>query len=241
MSPRSSGRVPGHRQYRDLQWCIQVKVSSQIKSCISQDLTESTAIGWSLTGTMNSPSTNVAVMYSSENNNTRDQKAAPRASSQPSIASLISDAPMRFDSAQSSLQSPSMTQFNHASMPPPPSFSNTMPTPDPVLVSDADLLLNLHSPFSATSPRTSAIQSQTSFARASSQTQHNQNDFSPTFGTYPTPSDNTFGDMVIDTQDVDMSLLGADMMPWDLEYLPHDMLYFGQDNFGHGMEGDGQD
>jgi hypothetical protein len=116
-----------------------------------------------------------------------------------------------------------------------------MPTPDPVLVSDADLLLNLHSPFSATSPRSSAIQSQTSFARASSQAQLSQNDFSPTFGTYPTPSDNTFGDMVIDTQDVDMSLLGADMMPWDLEYLPHDMLYFGQDNFGHGMDGDGQE
>ena len=40
--------------------------------------------------------------------------------------------------------------------------------------------------------------------------------------------------MVIDTQDVDMSLLGADMMPWDLEYLPHDMLYFGDGGFGNG-------
>lgn len=38
--------------------------------------------------------------------------------------------------------------------------------------------------------------------------------------------------MVIDTQDVDMSLLGADMMPWDLEYLPHDMLSFGDASFG---------
>lgn len=53
------------------------------------------------------------------------------------------------------------------------------------------------------------------------------------------PSDNTFGDMVIDTQDVDMSLLGADMMPWDLEYLPHDMLYFGETNFGNGGLGEG--
>lgn len=43
--------------------------------------------------------------------------------------------------------------------------------------------------------------------------------------------------MVIDAQDVDMSLLGADMMPWDLEYLPHDMLYFGDVNFGNGAFG----
>jgi len=46
--------------------------------------------------------------------------------------------------------------------------------------------------------------------------------------------------MVIDTQDVDMSLLGADMMPWDLEYLPHEMLYFNDGNFGNGdFGGDG--
>jgi len=46
--------------------------------------------------------------------------------------------------------------------------------------------------------------------------------------------------MVIDTQDVDMSLLGADMMPWDLEYLPHDMLYFGDGTFGNnGFGADG--
>ncbi|KAH5752312.1 hypothetical protein HBI88_218900 [Parastagonospora nodorum] len=209
----------------------------------------SQAIGWSLTGTMNSPSTNVAVMYSSENNNVRDGRPAstkqppPPASSQPSIASLISEPPTKFEPAQQPLQSPSMAQFNHSSMPPPPAFTNTIPTPDPVLVSDADLLLNLHSPFSTASPRTSAVQSQTSFARASSQqSQPNQTDFSPTFGTYPTPSDNTFGDMVIDTQDVDMSLLGADMMPWDLEYLPHDMLYFGENNYGNtGMGEDGQE
>jgi len=40
--------------------------------------------------------------------------------------------------------------------------------------------------------------------------------------------------MVIDTQDVDMSMLGADMMPWDLEYLPCDMMYFGDGDGGAG-------
>jgi hypothetical protein len=41
---------------------------------------------------------------------------------------------------------------------------------------------------------------------------------------------------------VDMSLLGADMMPWDLEYLPHDMLYFGENGFSNsGMGENGQE
>jgi hypothetical protein len=57
---------------------------------------------------------------------------------------------------------------------------------------------------------------------------------------YATPSDNAFGDMVIDTQDVDMSVLGADMMPWDLEYLPHEMLYFGDGAFGSSDMGGAQ-
>jgi hypothetical protein len=65
-------------------------------------------------------------------------------------------------------------------------------------------------------------------------------DFSPTgFGQYPTPGE-TFGDMVIDSQDIDMSALGADMMPWDLEYLPHDLMFYGDGGFGVTGE-DGQD
>lgn len=35
-----------------------------------------------------------------------------------------------------------------------------------------------------------------------------------------------------------MSVLGADMMPWDLEYLPHDMLYFGDTSFAVGTVGE---
>jgi hypothetical protein len=124
-------------------------------------------------------------------------------------------------------------------MPPPPANNSygIVPAPDPALVSDADLLLNLHSPFSSTSPNHAPLQNATSYVRSASipNSQPHQaqaSEFSPTFGTYTTPSDNTFGDMVIDTQDVDMSVLGADMMPWDLEYLPHDMLYFGDGTFG---------
>jgi hypothetical protein len=204
------------------------------------------AIGWSLTGTMNSPSTNVAVMYTSENGEGRSTKTAPpkpppAASSQPSIASLISDPPVKVEKFHS-LPSPSgISPFNAASMPPPP-FNNVPAAPDPILVSDADLLLNLHSPFSGGSPAAirTPLQNSTNYTRSTSQLQPPQSEFSPTFGTFNTPSDGTFGDMVIDTQDVDMSLLGADMMPWDLEYLPHEMLYFGDGAFGEG-EGAAED
>jgi hypothetical protein len=203
------------------------------------------AIGYSLTGTMNSPSTNVAVMYTSENSdgrNTKPTKPAP-ASTQPSIAALVSDPPIKFEPPMASPSA--FPTFNSATMPPPPPNQafNTLPSPDPVLVSDADLLLNLHSPFSASSPGTARAPSQnlTSFTRTSSvmgnQPNQPQNDFSSSFGPFSTPSDTTFGDMVIDTQDVDMSVFGADMMPWDLEYLPHDMLYFGDGGFGVGSFG----
>lgn len=201
-------------------------------------LTGCTAIGWSLTGTMNSPSTNVAVMYSSENNNGWDPKStsqrSPVTSGQHPIAPLKSKR-----STQVEAQPSRKSQYNRVSMPPPPAQSLNAPTPDPML-SDADLLLNLHSPYSNSSPSASRVtlQNQMSYNHSlsipnSQQPLSSHNEFSPTFGSYPTPSDNTFGDMVIDTQDVDMSLLGVDMMPWDLEYLPQDILYFNDASFGN--------
>ncbi|KAF1952229.1 hypothetical protein CC80DRAFT_452894 [Byssothecium circinans] len=205
----------------------------------------SQAIGWSLTGTMNSPSTNVAVMYSSENNTGRDTKPVPPkppAASQPSIPQMPSNPTIKFEPSPSIPALP-FAPFDPTTMPPPPStqqMTAVHPTPDPVLVSDADLLLNLHSPFSASSPNNTRQSLQpTSFARNSATTLSNQalpspSDFSPVFTNYPTPSEHLFGDMVIDSQEVDMSVLGADMMPWDLEYLPHDMLYFGENAFDVG-------
>ncbi|KAF2799673.1 hypothetical protein K505DRAFT_320990 [Melanomma pulvis-pyrius CBS 109.77] len=206
----------------------------------------SQAIGWSLTGTMNSPSTNVAVMYTSENNTSRDIKPSVTGT-QPSIASVLSNPPIKFENKAFSSPSafplqPSNHPFDPASMPPPPGAGfNAVPTPDPVLVSDADLLLNLHSPFSTSSPTATSRLPNTSFTpnqhRSSTSTSHNTQDFSPNaFVSYPTPSDHAFSDMVIDSQEVDMSVLGADMMPWDLEYLPHDILFFGDGSFGTGGE-----
>jgi hypothetical protein len=209
----------------------------------SSRLIECTAIGWSLTGTMNSPSTNVAVMYSSDNNKSRDpksvhQKLSP-ASGQPSIAALISKPPIKAE-AHPHMPSPQASQYKRLSMPPPPAQSFNASTPDPML-SDADLLLNLHSPFPNDSPSAARGPQPNPMSYAHSLSISNtqqpfssHNDFSPTFASYPMLSDNTFGDMVIDTQDVDMSLLGVDMMPWDLEYLPQDLLYFNDASLANG-------
>ncbi|KAF2266547.1 hypothetical protein CC78DRAFT_531650 [Lojkania enalia] len=210
----------------------------------------SQAIGWSLTGTMNSPSTNVAVMYPADN--PRETKSSVVESTQPSIASVLSNPPtstppidprIKYEPNSKPLPSPStftlptpaQQPFDPSSMPPPPPNStfNPIPTPDPVLVSDADLLLNLHSPFSAGSPNAARLPqfraSNTSVPSAAPQ------EVSPNaFGNYPTPDGAAlaFPDMVIDTQDIDMSVLGQDMMPWDLEYLPHDMINFYEDPSG---------
>lgn len=193
-------------------------------------------------------------MYTSDNSNGRETKPEMD-TTQPSISSVLSNAPpnlprIKFeDSAGMSSPSsfphsaPSQLTFDPTNMPPPPPNFSSVQTPDPVLVSDADLLLNLHSPFSvgslnATRPPMSNQPSHPSPVPRTSTTlpgQTNQTqDFSPTaFGQYPTPSE-TFGDMVIDTQDIDMSALGAEMMPWDLEYLPHDLMFYGEGSFGVG-------
>ncbi|KAF2715582.1 pathway-specific nitrogen regulator [Pleomassaria siparia CBS 279.74] len=204
----------------------------------------SQAIGWSLTGTMNSPSTNVAVMYTSDNNAPRDTKPS-NPGTQPSIASVLSNPPIKFESNAFASATPfslsalstSVQSFDPTSMPPPPSATfSTVPTPDPVLVSDADLLLNLHSPYSTSSPNTSnarlpAANFNTNQNQLSPTMNHSGQEYSANAFSYPTPADHVLGDMVIDSQDVDMSVLGADMMPWDLEYLPHDLMFYGDGGF----------
>lgn len=198
---------------------------------------------------MNSPSTNVAVMYTNENSKGRDvrplqPKPSTSTNGLPSLKTPLSSDAVKFEPPQAST-SPFLA-FDSSAMPPPPlgTTINSAPAPDSSLVSDADLLLNLHSPYSSSSPTTSRhhIQPGTFSRNAISiptntnipsqhQPQSSQTTFSPEFTTYPAPTSQMFSDMVIDSQDVDMSVLGADMMPWDLEYLPHDVLYLGDSAF----------
>ncbi|CAI6336632.1 unnamed protein product [Periconia digitata] len=190
----------------------------------------SQAIGWSLTGTMNSPSTNVAVMY---NNTTREAKAAflkPTATAGQSPATPAPSMPApKFEPTMSSHTS--FLAFDPVHMPP-PLHAQSLTAPDPIMVSQADLLLNLHSPFSSASPSNARQPLQpTSYMRGTSVATPNMsqtNEFTADMSAYPSAAaDQSFGDMVIDSQEVDMSILGAEMMPWDLEYLPSDMFYFG--------------
>lgn len=219
-------------------------------------LTASAAIGWSLTGTMNSPSTNVAVMYPSDASNNRDKPV--KQILQPSIASILSGSPaypphLRAEVLAQRHAPPPMPPpqtIDSTAMPPPPTVHLHPLATDPSLISDADLLLNLHTNFNANPsnslhpttrnpslslPASSFPHTSTTLPTAPPHTVPSSSEFSPTslFGAYPTaPSSETFGDMVIDSQDVDMSALGAEMMPWDLEYLPHDLLFYGEGAFG---------
>jgi hypothetical protein len=172
------------------------------------------------------------------------------ANGRPPFTTTLSNGATKFEPTPLNHSAPFLA-FDSSAMPPPPATNiNAASASDPVLVSDADLLLNLHSPYAVSSPNSSRHPLQSaSFARSSmsaptnntlspQQQQASQMAFSPNFATFPTPTDQTFGDMVIDSQEVDMSVLGADMMPWDLEYLPHDMLYFGDSGFGLGLPDD---
>ncbi|GME28598.1 uncharacterized protein LTHEOB_2643 [Neofusicoccum parvum] len=118
--------------------------------------------------------------------------------------------------------------------PPPPPANSSAYISDPSLVSDADLLLNLHSPYStASSPAgRGPAPGTTPTASVNSPTGPYPSQQSHTLGgagsgMQPGPPPNVgpipFGDMMIETQDMDMSALGDNMGAW-LEWLPHDMV-----------------
>jgi len=230
------------------------------------------AIGWSLTGTMNSPSSSLAVLYP-QNESRETVSTQPAEKTTPSIASILSNRAhnrashdsssrlkldtAKFDNSQA-LPSPASTftnrtssqTFNSAStamttMPPPSTFQPVQ-TPDPVLVSDADLLLNLHSPFQNNSPTSArapvpAASFQSRRPSGSihvASTPNSGQEFAPgghvgppPFGNYTALSGDgmnpvLLGGMTIESEDIDISTLGDEMMPW-LEYLPPDMFgYF---------------
>lgn len=139
---------------------------------------------------------------------------------------------------------------NRAMMPPPSNRIGQLPY-DPVSAADADLLLGLHSPYSVGSAGMGQHggQQQTTlsydYANTPSGLQHQSATGQNVY--YTSPSNNVttpgFSDMLIESQDIDMSnqalpphfdnlnLPGGDMF-W-LEYLPQDVLsYFHQTNEG---------
>ncbi|RDW85828.1 hypothetical protein BP5796_04153 [Coleophoma crateriformis] len=205
------------------------------------------AIGWSLTGTTNSPSSNLTFMYQSMNG----PDPVPPAPSGP--ANMIYD-PIRQSLPEATPGSTSTSDFHtkyqsyqqkrppSRSMPPPVPKYNAI-SPGAATTSEAEMLLGLqNSPFAQTPG------SQHSFDRAQNITspsnqQHNPSstmDFSQTSGNNFPGGGNGYmgiggvGDMMMESQEIDMSALGGDMMPW-LEYLPQDVLNFFDNGNANGM------
>lgn len=223
---------------------------------------DSSAIGWSLTGTMNAPkNASLAVLYPP---NTRDVHTPKPRTANLNHPSMISNPPPPhaskiplFPRPGTELPSPP-TNF-------PPNF-NAAPQPvDPSRIQDADLLLSLtHSPYNQSSPQqlpnpgippppnhlTNPQQSQqqhqqnpNSMYLEHSQQQQNilnqatlsqQQQQQQEYQRMQEQSGmQNYNNMIIESQDLDMSTVLGDDLKW-LEYLPSEPLggYYGAGDHG---------
>jgi hypothetical protein len=220
----------------------------------SPSIDPSQAIGWSLTGTTNSPSSNLTFMYQSMNGEQAQAQAqpAPPPPPPPAAGNMIYD-PIRQSLPEATVASTSTSNYpsrythfvqprrqNPQTMAPPAPKFNPI-TSDPASSSDAEMLLGLqNSPYSHHTPGSTASfdhnpnQSMNSPASARADTSsfdftHSNSSMFPGPGSYLGMGG--VGDIIMDSQELDMSTLGGDMMPW---YLPQDVLNF-FDNGGNGV------
>lgn len=209
------------------------------------------AIGWTLTGTMNSPSTNLAWHFANSENEQPSQPG-PGSTSAAITSDFVERASDSHDSRAAKIP-PRFVQYtrsspatlpqdgiNQCSRPPLSRYASSTST------ADADLLLGLGSPFGPAS----AIDN-TPTAK------HTNGGMTPRPASYPQPAHlpgngpsfhmsaqppfpspvigldgffdpatamHSYGGMMIESQDVDMSMLGLDMMPWFDTYPTHDLM-----------------
>ncbi|KAI7686730.1 hypothetical protein KC353_g20498, partial [Hortaea werneckii] len=191
----------------------------------------SQAIGWTLTGTMDSPNTNLAWHYPSASGN---QPA--RGQSAPSGFNPTDYDAGNTISGQQYQQHARTVSSGGAQRSQRPPLVDYPSTASGVSAADADLLLGLGSPY--TQPNSSSHQTPGSNSlpftnQGSSVDPPNNypltqgpgdmaagNFANPYFGQLDSQN---FGDMMIQSQDVDMSMLGLDMMPWFDSYPTHDL------------------
>jgi hypothetical protein len=224
----------------------------------SPQIDPSQAIGWSLTGTTNSPSSNLTFMYQNMNGE-QVQQSTPL---QPAAGNMIYD-PIRSSLPESTAGSTSTVTYpsnprialynsqlhrhNSQSMAPPaPKYSQI--SSDAASTSDAEMLLGLqNSPFAQTPGSHRSFDGSQGFAASPNDPRSDSG-----AGTYAYPHNNLFpgpnsylglggvGDMMMmESQDIDMSTMRGDMMPW-LEYLPQDVLnYFDSGGNNAAIPGDG--
>ncbi|KAK5138519.1 hypothetical protein LTR08_000106 [Meristemomyces frigidus] len=169
------------------------------------------AVGWTLTGTMNSPSTVVAWHIPSSGPGA-GAFLPPDCDEVPERAGGRSFLPPRssLDLGQLQLQQQQHQTYPRPSLPAnaPPDFSTALT--HAVSNADADLLLGLggtSAPPSYFDPQLPPVQQ----LHRPRSTHHDGNDL---YGANQMASWQGFGDMMIESQDVSMSVLGLDTMPW---------------------------
>ncbi|TKA64469.1 hypothetical protein B0A55_11205 [Friedmanniomyces simplex] len=238
--PEPAFTSPGWRRKQSLGPCLNanpfLKAPGLSKVPGSPRVDPSKAIGWTLTGMMNSPSTNLAWHYSSGGANSAQ---IPVSLANFDAATSKPNGHYSQDLRQETVGSQSSSALEPFAR---PTLPNHQHHKGNVSTADADLLLSLGSPYPsshATPAGNSLNFSQNGATPAGGNGLTVQQPFDMPFGFYPGNGHmQNFGDMMIQSQDVDMSMLGLDMnMPWFDAFPTPDMV---SSFFDAGANGDAQ-
>ncbi|KAK3074215.1 hypothetical protein LTR53_003502 [Teratosphaeriaceae sp. CCFEE 6253] len=208
--PEPSFTSPGWR--RKLSWGPYLNTNPFLKppslSQVPGSPDPGKAIGWTLTGTMDSPNTNLAWHYSSRGNNAPQGGSALPASPN----RLHRDAPIPRHNGSFDQPLPVVPTRDAFARPILPLVQRQQSS---ISTADADLLLGLGSPYRSghgTPTGASSLAFTPNLVASNGESAAHQAP-NMAFGLYP--SVGHYGDMMIESQDVDMSMLGLDMnMPW---------------------------
>jgi hypothetical protein len=233
----------------------------------------SKAIGWTLTGTMNSPNTSLAWHYPSETaahatneagSNVGSTYHPPPTTTAPSMPGYSMITPTDFDTQQ--MHFPQHMRTTSTTSQPRPNLTS-YPTNESVVSNhdSGDMLMGLNASYQTNNHQTAGTTSHAPdpFAHLHPTTSNDtmtstpHHGFTPADGTpgqQPTTDTNNFNswaypnlwdpnsmhpfaDMIVESQDVDTSVLGLEYMPWfDSSYLPHDMTGFFNPSQGSGRD-----
>lgn len=194
-----AGGIPGTGMGRSAQMS---NGTGTVEDAIRQAHDPNSAIGWTLTGTLNSPSTNLAWHYPSMHNQDTNSM----------LQGFDFGSPLNTTSQGQSQQ---IRSSSMGSMAAPPQRSHF----------DNNILLDPTLPYSTTGASINHVPSTSPYSIDDhpnhAQTVHGQNDQS-LHGFAGREVQGLFGDMLIESQDVDTSLLGLDTLPW-FDTLPGDL------------------
>ncbi len=213
------------------------------------------AIGWSLTGTANSPAPNLSFLYSMMNESGKavsfpgrphTERYEPSRKRRTVDRTIVQSQHRMPHSAAPFTNVNDIGQDSQVSDPVATEIPSLLPY-DPVSTADADLLLGLNSPFSPSLGTTEPISTSVSHLQASNLSDHHPQSAPVYDGVMDTqqqfidPQTQEWDNMLIRAQEIDMSgaqqfdfaFPGVEMIPW-LEYLPQDVLTYFEDQHTNG-------